>query len=160
MPSFDVVSEIDLQVVRNAVDQANREVQTRFDFRGVDCGFELQEKAISIHADEEFQLKQLEDMLKGKLAKNKLDSACLKPGEIEASGKSKRMSYGLIEGVEKDIARNIVKLIKNSKLKVQSAIQGEQVRITGKKRDELQAAMAVLKEADIEIPLQFTNFRD
>ena len=160
MPSFDVVSEIDLQIVRNAVDQANREVETRFDFRGVDCGFELKEKSISVHADEEFQLNQLEDMLKSRLAKNKIDAACLKPGEMEASGKSKRKVYGLIEGVEKDIARNIVKLVKNSKLKVQSAIQGEQVRITGKKRDDLQAAMTLLKESEIEIPLQFTNFRD
>ncbi len=160
MPSFDVVSEIDLQIVRNAVDQSNREVETRFDFRGVDCGFELRDKTISIHADEEFQLNQLEDMLKSRFARNKIDAACLKPGEMEASGKSKRKIYGLVEGVEKEIARNIVKLIKNSKLKVQSAIQGEQVRITGKKRDDLQAVMALLKESKIEIPIQFTNFRD
>ncbi|MBV1904586.1 MAG: YajQ family cyclic di-GMP-binding protein [Pseudomonadales bacterium] len=160
MPSFDAVSEIDLQVVRNSVDQANRELETRFDFRGVDCGFELKDQKIQIHADEDFQLKQLEEMLRTKLAKNKIDANCLTPGEIEASGKSKRISFGLIEGIEKDVARNIVKLIKSSKLKVQSAIQGEQVRITGKKRDDLQAVMSMLKEADIEIPIQFTNFRD
>ena len=160
MPSFDVVSEVDFQEVRNAVDQASRELGTRFDFRGVDAGFELMETQIQLHAEEEFQLGQMLDILRDKLIKRQVDTRALDPGEIEASGKQKRQSFGLKQGIDRDSAKKIVKLIKDAKLKVQSQIQGEQVRVTGKKRDDLQQAIATLKEADLDMPLDFNNFRD
>jgi len=160
MPSFDVVSEVDFQEVRNAVDQAARELGTRFDFRGVDAGFELTDERIQLHAEEEFQLGQMLDILRDKLIKRGVDTRALDPGEIEASGKQKRQAFGLKQGIDRDSAKKIVKLIKDAKLKVQSQIQGEQVRVTGKKRDDLQQAIAVLKEADLDMPLDFNNFRD
>ena len=160
MPSFDVVSEVDFQEVRNAVDQAARELGTRFDFRGVDAGFELTDERIQLHAEEEFQLGQMLDILRDKLVKRGVDTRALDPGEIEASGKQKRQAFGLKQGIDRDSAKKIVKLIKDAKLKVQSQIQGEQVRVTGKKRDDLQQAIAVLKEADLDMPLDFNNFRD
>jgi uncharacterized protein YajQ (UPF0234 family) len=160
MPSFDVVSEVDFQEVRNAVDQAARELGTRFDFRGVDAGFELTDERIQLHAEEEFQLGQMLDILRDKLIKRGVDTRALDPGEIEASGKQKRQAFGLKQGIDRDSAKKIVKLIKDAKLKVQSQIQGEQVRVTGKKRDDLQQAIATLKEADLDMPLDFNNFRD
>ena len=160
MPSFDVVSELDLQEVRNAVDQANRELATRYDFRGVEASFELIDKAILLKAPEEFQLEQMADILRGKLVKRNVDVRCLDAGKIEASGKEKRRQFGLVSGIDKDRARDLVKTIKDSKLKVQSAIQGEKVRVTGKQRDDLQKVIALLKAADFGIPLQFDNFRD
>ncbi len=160
MPSFDVVSEVDFQEVRNAVDQAVRELGTRFDFRGVDAGFELTEERIQLHAEEEFQLGQMLDILRDKLVKRGVDTRALDPGEIEASGKQKRQGFGLKQGIDRDAAKKIVKLIKDSKLKVQSQIQGEQVRVTGKKRDDLQQVIATLKEAELDMPLDFDNFRD
>ena len=160
MPSFDVVSEVDFQEVRNAVDQAVRELGTRFDFRGVDSGFELSEERIQLHAEEEFQLGQLLDILRDKLVKRGVDVRALDPGEIEASGKQKRQSFGLKQGIDRDAAKKIVKLIKDAKLKVQTQIQGEQVRVTGKKRDDLQQVIALLKESDLDMPLEFNNFRD
>jgi uncharacterized protein YajQ (UPF0234 family) len=160
MPSFDVVSEVDFQEVRNAVDQAIRELGTRFDFRGVDAGFELSEERIQLHAEEEFQLNQMLDILRDKLVKRKVDTRALDPGEIEAAGKQKRQAFGLKQGIDRDAARKIVKLIKDSKLKVQSQIQGDQVRVTAKKRDDLQQVIAALKEADLDMPLDFDNFRD
>ncbi len=160
MPSFDIVSEVDLQEVRNAVDQASRELRTRFDFRGVDAEFEVLDEGIRIAAQEDFQLKQLEDMLRDKLARRGVDGASLDPREIEGSGKQRRQIFGLREGIDRDSAKKITKLIKGSKLKVQTQINGEKLRVTGKKRDDLQAAMALLKEADLDLPLQFDNFRD
>jgi uncharacterized protein YajQ (UPF0234 family) len=160
MPSFDVVSEVDFQEVRNAVDQASRELGTRFDFRGVDAGFELKDERIQLHAEEEFQLGQMLDILRDKLIKRSVDTRALDPGEVEASGKQKRQSFGLKQGIDRDSAKKIVKLIKDSKLKVQSQIQGEQVRVTGKKRDDLQQVIAALKEANLDMPLDFDNFRD
>lgn len=160
MPSFDVVSEVDFQEVRNAVDQAVRELGTRFDFRGVDAGFELAEERIQLAAEEEFQLGQMLDILRDKLIKRGVDTRALDPGEIEASGKQKRQAFGLKQGIDRDSAKKIVKLIKDAKLKVQAQIQGEQVRVTGKKRDDLQQAIAALKEADLDMPLDFNNFRD
>ncbi len=160
MPSFDIVSEVDLQEVRNAVDQASRELRTRFDFRGVDAEFEVLDEGIRIAAQEDFQLKQLEDMLRDKLARRGVDGASLDPREIEGSGKQRRQIFGLREGIDRDSAKKITKLIKQSKLKVQTQINGEKLRVTGKKRDDLQAVMALLKEADLHLPLQFDNFRD
>lgn len=160
MPSFDVVSEVDVQEVRNAVDQASRELSTRFDFRGVDAAFEFGDAGVQLRAEEEFQLGQMLDILRDKFTRRGVDVRALDPGPVEASGKQKRQSFGLRQGIDRDAARKIVKLIKDSKLKVQSQIQGDQVRVTGKKRDDLQQVIAALKEADLDLPLEFTNFRD
>lgn len=160
MPSFDVVSEVDMQEVRNAVDQATRELSTRFDFKGVDAEFELADEQIRLAAEEEFQLEQMLAILKDKLIRRDVDVRALDPGKVEASGKQKRQSFSLKQGIERDDAKKITKLIKDSKLKVQSQVQGEQVRVTGKKRDDLQEVMALLKKAELEIPLNFKNFRD
>jgi hypothetical protein len=160
MPSLDVVSEVDLQEVRNAVDQASRELGTRFDFRGVDAGFEFADDSIRIAAQEEFQLAQMLDILKDKLIRRGVDVRVLDAGNVEASGKQKRQAFGLKQGIDRDTAKRIVKLIKDSKLKVQAQVQGDQVRVTGKKRDDLQSVMSALKESELEIPLNFTNFRD
>jgi len=160
MPSFDIVSEVDLQEIRNAVDQAGRELDTRFDFRGVDSGFALDDEHISLHAEEAFQLGQMLDILESKLIKRGIDVRVLDAGEVEASGKQKRQRFGLKQGIDKETAKKIVKLVKDSKLKVQSQIQGEQVRVTGKKRDDLQEVMALTKAAKLPLPLSFTNFRD
>jgi len=160
MPSFDVVSEVDLQEVRNAVDQASRELSTRFDFRGIDAGFELAEETIKLHAQEEFQLEQMIDILKDKLIRRNVDVRVLDPGKVEASGKQKRQQFALKKGIDRDNGKLIVKLIKDAKLKVQTQIQGDQVRVTGKKRDDLQEAIALLRKSEIEIPLDYTNFRD
>lgn len=160
MPSFDVVSEVDLQEVRNAVDQASRELGTRFDFRGIDASFELDGSVIRIAAQEEFQLAQMLDILHDKLIRREIDVRALDPGDIEASGKQKRQTFKLKEGIDRDNAKKITKLIKDSKIKVQAQVQGEQVRVTGKKRDDLQAVMTTLKESGLDIPLNYTNFRD
>ncbi|HAR30150.1 MAG TPA: YajQ family cyclic di-GMP-binding protein [Gammaproteobacteria bacterium] len=161
MPSFDTVSEVDMQEVRNAVDQAARELVTRFDFRGIDAGFELEGEAIKLHAQEEFQLDQMLDILKDKLIKRGVDVRALDPGKVEASGKQKRQSFALKQGIDRDAAKLIVGLIKDAKLKVQTQIQGDQVRVTGKKRDDLQEAIALMRKSEaIKIPLDFTNFRD
>jgi cyclic-di-GMP-binding protein len=160
MPSFDVVSEVDIQEVRNAVDQATRELSTRFDFKNVEASFELADEQIKLEAREEFQLEQMVQILKDKLIRREVDVRVLDEGKIEAAGKQKRQQFSLKQGIDRDAAREIVKLIKDSKLKVQAQIQGDQVRITGKKRDDLQAAMAALRGAELEIPLSFKNFRD
>ncbi|MCB1683280.1 MAG: YajQ family cyclic di-GMP-binding protein [Pseudomonadales bacterium] len=160
MPSFDVVSEVDVQEVRNAVDQANRELSTRFDFRGVESGYAFENDRIRMHALEEFQLTQMFDILCDKLTRRGVDVKALDAGEVEAAGKQKRQSFGLKQGIDKETAKKIVKLTKDSKLKVQSQVQGEQVRITGKKRDDLQQVMALLKDAELDVPLNYTNFRD
>lgn len=160
MPSFDVVSEVESQEVRNAVDQASRELGTRFDFRGVDASFEYTDPTIMLAAEEEFQLEQMLGILHGKIVGRGIDTRALDPGTIEASGKQKRQSFGLKQGIDRDTARKIVKLIKDSKLKVQAQVQGDQVRVNGKKRDDLQSVMAMLREAKLDIPLDFNNFRD
>ncbi len=160
MPSFDVVSEVDMQEVRNAVDQAVRELGTRFDFKSVDAGFELGDAGIQLHAEEEFQLGQMLDILRDKFTRRGIDVRALDPGDVEASGKQKRQTFALKQGIDRDSAKRIVKLVKDSKLKVQSQIQGEQVRVTGKKRDDLQQVIAALKEANLDMPLDFNNFRD
>lgn len=160
MPSFDIVSEVDQHELSNAVDQANREVGTRFDFKGSNATFELKEFAINLVAQEDFQLKQMLEILQGKFAKRNLDVKCLEINEPVKSLHEARQVINVKNGIEKDIAKKITKLIKDSKIKVQSAIQGEQVRVTGKKRDDLQSVMTHLREANLDIPLQFNNFRD
>lgn len=160
MPSFDVVSEVDLQEVRNAVDQATRELKTRFDFRGVDAGVELDGETVTVWAQEEFQVQQLVDILQDKMTRRQVDVGALDPRPIEASGKQKRQPFGLKQGIDRDASRGIVKTIKDAKVKVQSQIQGDKVRVTGKKRDDLQNVIAALKDGEFGVPLQFNNFRD
>lgn len=160
MPAFDVVSEVDLQEVRNAVDQSSRELRSRFDFRGIDANFALTERGIETAAPEDFQLKQLEDILRGKLANRGVDGASLDPQPSEGAGKQRRQLFLLRQGIDRDSAKQITKLVRDSRLKVQAQINGEKVRVTGKKRDDLQAVIALLKEAELEVPLQFDNFRD
>ncbi|MDH5600208.1 MAG: YajQ family cyclic di-GMP-binding protein [Gammaproteobacteria bacterium] len=160
MPSFDVVSEVDFHEVTNAVDQANRELTTRFDFRGVEATFERTEETITMTANADIQLQQMLDILQNKLHRRGIDIACLEIADIMKLGKQVKQKVTIRQGLDKDTSRKIVKLIKEKKLKVQAAVQGEKVRVTGKKRDDLQQVIAVLKAADIEMPLQFDNFRD
>lgn len=160
MPSFDIVSEVDLQEVRNAVDQANREVGTRFDFKGVDAKFEQSETDITLRAEQEFQLSQMLDIFRQKLVKRKVDVACMDIKDPETTLNAARQQVTIKQGIEMDVAKKMVKAIKAGKTKVQAQIQGEQVRVTGKKRDDLQQIIAMLKKADYGLPLQFTNFRD
>ena len=159
MPSFDIVSEIDLQEVRNAVDQASRELSSRFDFRGVDASVLLEDETILVSAPEEFQINQIRDILRDKMTSRKIDSRALQPGLIEGQGR-KKAKLELSQGISQDISKKITKLIKESKLKVQSQINGEKLRVTGKKRDELQSVMSLVKDADLPLPMQFNNFRD
>jgi len=160
MASFDVVSEVEVQEVRNAVDQAARELGTRFDFRGVDAGFNFEGEEVLVWAEEEFQVHQLTDILKEKLAKRKVDVGALDAQDLEASGKQKRLKFRLRHGIDRDVSRQITKLVKDSRFKVQAQVQGDKVRVTGKKRDDLQSVMGSLRDADIDTPLQFNNFRD
>lgn len=161
MPSFDIVSEFDKHELTNAVDQANREVTTRFDFKGSGATFKYEGEDITMKAEADFQLNQMLDVLHNKMAKRGVDVSHLNPQDPVIQHKSATQTLKLREGIEKDMAKKIVKLIKEDKrLKVQAAIQGEQVRVTGKKRDDLQAVIAMLREADLELPLQFENFRD
>ena len=160
MPSFDVVSELDEHELNNAVDQANREVANRFDFKGTGAKFELAEFVVSLEAPADFQLKQMMDMLTQKVSKRGIDPAAMDPQEPEIALNKARQKVVMRHGVSRDDARKIVKLIKDTKMKVQSQIQGEQIRVTGKKRDDLQKVIQLLKDADLGLPLQFTNFRD
>jgi len=160
MPSFDIVSEIDLHELRNAVDQANREINTRFDLKGTSAKFELDQKQVKITADAEFQANQLKDILITKLIKRSIDPKCADIGEIQAFGKVVHLVVGIREGLEQALSRKIIKLIKAQKLKVQTAIQGEKLRVTGKKRDILQEVIALIKQESFEWPLQYNNFRD
>lgn len=160
MPSFDVVSEVDKHEVTNAVDQANREVTTRFDFKGVDASYEQKELVITMIAESEFQLDQMRHILLEKLVKRSIDVSCLDFAATVKLGMKAKKDVTLRAGVDTETAKKMIKQIKDKKLKVQAAIQGEQVRITGKKRDDLQQVIAFLREADLGLPLQFTNFRD
>ena len=161
MPTFDIVSEVDKHELTNAVDQANREIDNRFDFRGTDASVEQSDKVLTLNANSDFQLDQLLDILRMKLIKRKVDVSCLEVKDSIGNGKMRKQEVIIREGIDKDLSRKIVKLVKESKIKVQSAVQGESVRITGKKRDDLQAIMALLKINDsLEMPLQFNNFRD
>jgi uncharacterized protein YajQ (UPF0234 family) len=160
MPSFDVVSDFDAHEARNGVDQANREVDIRFDFKGTGSKFELEAQLISLTTQSDFQLKQMLDILRQKLARRGIDIACLEEKEPEFSLNQARQQVILRKGIDADLARKLVKLVKGSKIKVQAAIQGEKLRISGKKRDDLQAVIALLKDAKVELPLQYENFRD
>jgi uncharacterized protein YajQ (UPF0234 family) len=160
MPSFDVVSELDPHEVTNAVDQANREISQRFDFKGTDSRFELEEFTVTLHAKVDFQLQQMLDILKLRISKRGIDVACMQIAEPQIALNAARQEVTLRHGVDTDTARQVVKLVKDSRLKVQAAIQGDKVRITGKQRDDLQAAIALLRKAQLGLPLQFVNFRD
>jgi len=160
MPSFDVVSEIDMHEVTNAVDQARREVDNRFDFKGVDARFEVDDNIVTMLAEADFQLQQMLDILRNKLAKREVDLACIKLEAIEHSGKHVKQAVILRHGLDAPLAKRIVKLLKDAKLKVQASIQGDQVRVSGKKRDDLQSAIAMLRTAELDLPLQYVNFRD
>jgi len=160
MPSFDVVSEFDTHEANNAIDQANREVTTRFDFKGTGSKYVLENDVITMTSQTDFQLKQMMDILHQKLAKRGIDVACLKEEEPELTGSIARQRVVMRQGLETALSRQLVKKIKSSKIKVQSSIQGEKLRISGKKRDDLQAVIALLKEEDTDLPLQYDNFRD
>jgi len=160
MPSFDVVSEVDLQEVRNATDQANREVGTRFDFKGSDAHYALDEAVVTLHAQSEFQLEQMMDILQKKLVKRSVDIDCLDIAKPETANNRARQAVTIRQGIDTDTARKIVKEIKAAKLKVQAQIQGEQVRVSGKSRDDLQGVIALLRKGDFGLPLQYINFRD
>ncbi|MBS1201786.1 MAG: hypothetical protein H6R22_295 [Chromatiaceae bacterium] len=160
MPTFDIVSETDLQEVRNAVDQANREIGTRFDFKGVKASFELADGKILMTAEQEFQLQQMMDILRQKLVKRSVDLKALDPKDPVTSLNAARQEILLKQGLDSETAKRMVKFIKAGKLKVQAQIQGDQLRVTGKKRDDLQEAIALLRADDWGLPLQFTNFRD
>lgn len=160
MPSFDVVSEVDIQEVRNAVDQAQREVGTRFDFKGADAEVTLVEQAITLEAGSDFQIKQMLDILHQKLVKRGVDIGSLEEKPVEVTGKRAKQTLTIKQGLDQELAKKVIKAIKEAKLKVQAAIQGDQVRVTGKKRDDLQEAIALLRKSKFDLPLQYNNFRD
>lgn len=160
MPSFDVVSDFDHHEVVNAVDQANREVNTRFDFKGTGSKYEFEGQLIALTTQSDFQLKQMLDILRQKLSKRGVDIGCMKNEEPEISGGQAKQNVILRKGIEMLLAKSLVKTIKGSKLKVQSAIQGDKLRVSGKKRDDLQSVISLLKDTDVDLPLQYENFRD
>jgi uncharacterized protein YajQ (UPF0234 family) len=160
MPSFDIVSKIDNHEITNAVDQANREVTTRFDFKDSNARLELDKNKIVIIAPTDFQLKQVDEILRNKLAKRQIDIRTMNYKEVTVSLHEAKQEIEINEGIDTDNAKKIIKLIKDKQLKVQAAIQSDQIRISGKKRDDLQSVMAMLREANVAIPLQFINLRD
>jgi uncharacterized protein YajQ (UPF0234 family) len=160
MPSFDVVSDFDAHEVSNAVDQSNREVSTRFDFKSTGSKYELEGQLITLTTQSDFQLKQMLDILRQKLAKRGIDVACMKEDEPETTGTVARQQVLLRKGIDQPLAKSLVKKIKGSKLKVQAAIQGDKLRVSGKKRDDLQSVISMLKDMDVDLPLQYENFRD
>lgn len=160
MPSFDVVSDFDSHEANNGVDQANREVNTRFDFKGTGSKYELEEQVITLTTQSEFQLQQMLDILRQKLSKRGINIACLEEQEAEVGNNGAHQQVVMRRGIDADRARKLVKQIKAAKLKVQAAIQGDKLRVSGKKRDDLQNVIAMLKESDIGLPLQYENFRD
>lgn len=160
MPSFDVVSELDHHELGNAVDQANRELESRFDFKGTDAKFTLEKNELGLEAPVDFQLKQMLDIVKLKLTKRGIDLVCLDVKDPVVNLARAKQTVVLREGIDADSARKIQRAVKDSKLKVQAAIQGNKVRVTGKSRDELQAAIALLRQQKLEVALQFNNFRD
>jgi uncharacterized protein YajQ (UPF0234 family) len=160
MPTFDVVSEVNLHEVTNAVNQAIREIATRFDFKGKNVKFEFADDQVTMRAPEEFQLEQLYDVLTNKFASRKVDVRCLERDTVQKNVSDVWQVVRVRQGIEVELARRLVKLVKNTKLKVQVAIQGEKLRVSGKKRDDLQTAIQVLKDANVDIPLQFINYRE
>jgi len=160
MPSFDVVSEVELPELRNAVDQARREIENRFDFKGTSAAVELNDTTVVLKGDAEFQLDQILDILRMKLAKRGIDVACMDPQEVAKAGTGVKREILIRQGIDADLAKRIQRLIKDSKIKVQASLQGDQVRVTGKKRDDLQAVISLLREQTFDRPLQYNNFRD
>jgi hypothetical protein len=160
MPSFDIVSEVDMHEVANAVDQTNREVGARFDFKGTDSRVERNEAVLTVHSDSEFQVRQILDILHQKLARRGVDIAALEQGEIESRGNRASLVITVRQGIDPDTARQLIKQIKTSKLKVQGSIQGDKVRVTGQKRDDLQSTISTLRNVGLDLPLQFSNFRE
>jgi uncharacterized protein YajQ (UPF0234 family) len=160
MPTFDVVSEVDSHELTNAVDQTNREISNRFDFKGSNARIERDNYQLTLHGESEFQLNQVMDILTKKMAKRGIDVDCLDPGKVEESGREARQIVTVRQGIDQDTARTIVKVVKEAKLKVQASIQGDKVRVTGKKKDDLQRVIATVKEAGAGLPLQYINFRD
>jgi uncharacterized protein YajQ (UPF0234 family) len=160
MPSFDVVSEVDKHALTNAVDQAGKVIISRYDFKGVDAKFDRKEYEITMTADNDYQLDAMLDSLRNALHKNGIGVSCLEIKPVKTSGKQVKKDIVVRTGLESELAKKIVKMIKDEKMKVQAAIQGDQLRITGKKRDDLQECIAMLRAADIDMPLQYTNFRD
>jgi cyclic-di-GMP-binding protein len=160
MPSFDIISEFDMHEATNAIDQASKEVGTRFDFKGTSSSFELTEDKLIMISESTFQLQQMFSIVCTKLSRRGVDIACMEVGEAKGSGKLMRQEITLKQGLDSALAKKIVKLIKDKKLKVQAAIQGDKVRVTGKKRDDLQEVIQMLREEKLEMPLQYDNFRD
>lgn len=160
MPSFDIVSEVDSHELTNAVDQANRELGNRFDFKGVDARFELEEQVITQSAPSDFQLQQMTDILRARLIARGIDVRCLEFGDVETNVAGARQKVTVKQGIERELAKKIQAALKEAKLKVDSQINGDKLRVNGKKRDDLQAAMALLRGQEFELPLQFENFRD
>ena len=160
MPSFDVVSEFDAHEATNAVDQANREVSNRFDFKDTGSRFELENDVVALTSQSDFQLKQMMDILRQKLSKRGIDVGCLQEEEPEITGTEAKQKVIMQQGIDTPLAKELVKKIKASKIKVQASIQGEKLRVSGKKRDNLQSVIALLKDADAGLPLQYENFRD
>ncbi len=160
MPSFDVVSEVDQHELSNAIDQAHREITNRFDFKGTSADAKLADGAVVLSADSDFQIQQMHPILYQKLAARSIDIACLDAGKVENSGKGVKQVIKVRVGIDKETAKKAVSKIKESKIKVQAQIQGEQLRVTGKKRDDLQSTMSLLKSAELGLPLQFQNMRD
>ena len=160
MPSFDIVSEVDTHELTNAVDQASRELTTRFDFKGVEAKFELEDSVVSQSAPSDFQLQQMTDILRARLIARKIDARCLEFGDIETNLAGARQKITVKQGIERELAKKIQYELKAAKLKVESQINGDKLRVTGKKRDDLQAAMALLRAGEFGLPLQFDNFRD
>ena len=160
MPSFDIVSEINMEEVRNATENASRELSTRFDFRGVEASFEYKEKTVVMKAEAEFQLQQMESIFRNACAKRGVDTSAIDVKPYDAHGKTYRQTIAFKEGIEQPMAKKIVKLVKDAKLKVQTAIQGDELRITGKKRDDLQQVISLVKSSDLGQPFQYKNFRD
>lgn len=160
MPSFDIVSEIDKHELTNAVDQASRELDNRFDFKGADARIEQEADALVLQAQNDFQVRQMKEILYQRLAKRGIDIKCMQEEEIETANLRCQQRIRVRQGIDKELAKKITRHIKDSKIKVQASVQGEQVRVTGKKRDDLQEAIALLRGTDLELPLQFTNFRD
>ncbi len=160
MPSFDVISEVDKHELTNAVDQANRELGNRFDFKGQDASYTLDDFVITLSAPSEFQLQQMLDILRGRLVARKIDIRSLDVGEAETNLGGSHQKIVVQQGIEQSVAKKLVGLLKAAKLKVEAQINGDKLRVSGKKRDDLQSAMAVLRNADVGLPLQFDNFRD
>ena len=160
MPSFDIVSEVDLHEVTNAVDQTNREVGNRFDFRGSNARVEEKESVLTVHGENEFQIRQILDIMHKRMAKRGIDIAALSEAEVQTSGNKASLVISVQQGINQDAARTLLKKIKESKLKLQSSIQGDKVRVTGKKRDDLQSIISQLDSYGLQLPLQTINFRD